>query len=98
MAAIACLDGGVNYWHELEYGVPINSEDLRQRYVYTWIYKGDTYRFYTKTLNDGCYPELVWYVGKAVGGMSKGQTNMDVDDDDVDSLYDTDSEEILSHE
>ena len=95
MAAMACSDRGVNNWHELEYGLPINRYDLRQRYVYTWTSKGDVYRFYTKVLTDGCYPELIWYVGKAVGetrNMRMGSN--DSSGDDMDSSYDTDTEEI----
>jgi len=79
MAAIAS-SYKANSWHEMEYGAPLSREDLRQRYVYTWTYRGDTYRFYTKQLNDGGYPELVWYIG--------------VYKNDIDSSDDTDSEEI----
>ena len=82
MAAIASSNV-VSDWHELEYGGPLGREDLRQRYVYTWAFKGDTYRFYTKQLNDGYRPELVWYVGTSKG--------------DADSSDDTDTDEIMLH-
>lgn len=84
MACIACNYQGLEEWHEMEFGTPLSQEDLHQRYVYTWVFKGDTYRFYTKTLDDGYFKELVWYVGKSVGC-----------DGDVDSSDDTDEEDIL---
>jgi hypothetical protein len=94
VANIMCSDEGVTDWHELEFGEPLSSYDLRQRYIYTWIYKGDTYRFYTKKLDDGNYPELVWYIGKSINGSNGVECVPGVDEDDIDSMYDTDSEEI----
>lgn len=94
MATIACSDGKVEDWHELEYGTPMNRDDLRQRYVYTFKLNGDTYRFYTKVLNDGCYPELVWYVGKAVGEAKNTVLEYSSFEDDIDSGNDTDTDEI----
>lgn len=82
MAAIAS-SYQVEDWHEMEYGAPLGREDLRQRYVYTWSFKGDSYKFYTKQLHNGSYPELVWYVGTTKG--------------DIDSSDDTDSEDIMLH-
>ncbi len=82
MAAIMCEYAGLEGWHEMEFGPPLSQDDRHERYVYTWIFKGDTYRFYTKTLNDGYFKELVWYIGKSVAG-------------DVDSSEDTDREEVL---
>ena len=87
MAAIVSAKDGVEDWHELEYGAPLNIEDHRQRYVYTWTFKGDVYRFYTKTLSDGSYPELVWYVGKSTEST----------DGDIDSADDTDTDGIVLH-
>ncbi len=82
MAAIICGDEGVADWHVMEYGAPLSKEDLHQRYVYTWSLRGDEYKFYTKTLNDGYCRELVWYVCK----LSRHQE---------DSADDTDEEEVL---
>ena len=84
MAAIVCGYEGPCGWHEVEFGVPINREDLRQRYVYTWGFKGGTYKFYTKTLRSDCGCELVWYFGKSAG-----------EDEDVDSGDETEDEDIL---
>lgn len=67
MAAIMCDYAGPEGWHELEFGPPLSPDDRHERYVYTWGFGGDTYRFYTKTLNDGYSKELVWYFGKSVG-------------------------------
>jgi hypothetical protein len=88
IAAIACANENMGSWHELEYGPPLNREDLRQKYVYTWTLLGDTYRFYTKKLNDGNYRELVWYINKSKGGVSHIN-------DDIDSSNDTDTEDIM---
>jgi hypothetical protein len=79
MAEIASSDEATN-WHELEFGSPLNRDDLRQRYVYTWSFKGDTYRFYTKILNEAYAPELVWFFSASKH--------------DVDSSDETDSDEI----
>jgi hypothetical protein len=79
MAAIASSNE-ISDWHEMEFGAPLSKEDIRQRYVYTWKFKGDTYRFYTKQLNDGGYPELVWFIGASK--------------QDIDSSDETDSDEI----
>jgi hypothetical protein len=76
----ALVSDGVTDWHELEYGAPLNRDDRRQRYVYTWTLEGSPYRFYTKKLNARSIPELVWYVGK--GG-------------DCDSDCDTDNEDVM---
>ena len=90
--------GGVEFgWHELEYGPPISHSDRtdrtdrtdrKQRYVYTWTFQGGTYKFYTKTLNDGHSPDLVWYVCAYDGGVNGGNS-------DEDSGEDTESDEIL---
>jgi hypothetical protein len=42
MASIMCA-GGFSDWLELEYGPCLNRQDLRELYVYTWTFKGDTY-------------------------------------------------------
>jgi hypothetical protein len=99
IAAIVCCKSGVNDWHELEYGPALSRCDPRQRYVYTWTLKGDTYRFYTKKLCDGCYPELVWYIGKSVNITSDsagGNHYVHEEQDAMDSSDDTDSEDITS--
>jgi hypothetical protein len=72
MATALC--GEVTDWHELEYGPPINRDDLKQRYVYTCTFKGDVYRFYTKTLN---LRELVWYISKSIAYDSADDTDSD---------------------
>ena len=83
---------GVEFgWHELEYGPPISREDRKQRYVYTWTFKGKTFKFYTKTLNDGYKPDLVWYVCACNGGVNCNDGNNSSDD----SGEDTESDEIL---
>lgn len=83
MAAIICDYGVVEGWHELEYGAPLSQEDLHQRYVYTWNFKGETYRFYTKTLNDGYFKELVWYVGKSPGCCENVDSSDETDEEDI---------------
>ena len=101
MAAIA--SGGEDFgWHELEYGPPISRDDLRQRYVYTWTFQGWTYKFYTKTLNDGHVPELVWYVCRGsrcldcLNCSNRLETSLDDSGiDNIESGNDTDSEEIM---
>ena len=82
MASIMCA-GGLSDWHELEYGAEsadLNRHDLRERYVYTWTDKGDTYRFYTRALRSGGVKELVWYINKST---------------DQESGDDTDTEDIM---
>jgi hypothetical protein len=82
VAAIASGDEGFG-WHAVDFGPPLSRNDRRQRYVYTWTLRGEAIRFYTKTLNDGHQPELVWYVCK--GGRRE---------EDIDSGDDTDRDEI----
>ncbi len=65
--------GDVEGWHCLEYGPlyrsPLNNMDTRERYVYTFLSRGDEYKFYTKILNNRRHNELILYLGKAA--MSK---------------------------
>lgn len=74
MASIMCA-GGFSDWHELEYGAGLNRHDLRERYVYTWTYKGDTYRFYTRVLRSGSMKELAWYINKSTDQASGDDTD-----------------------
>jgi hypothetical protein len=84
MASIICSDE-VKDWHELEYGSPINTYDKRSRYIFTWTFQGDTYKFYTKVLRHGRYAELVWYINSQ---------KTSIDDCISDNDEDTDSDEI----
>ncbi len=82
MASIFCSDK-VNDWHEMEYGSPLNVNDKRSRYVYSWSFEGNEYRFYTKILRCGQYSELVWYIS----------SHKNIDDSSDEEL--TDSDEIM---
>ena len=72
MASIMCGgssgSSGLSDWHELQYG----SLRARERYVYTWTFRGDTYRFYTRVLH---VKELVWYINKSTDEESGGDTD-----------------------
>lgn len=72
MASIMC--GQLSDWHELQYGPRLSRQDLRERYVYTWTFRGNTYRFYTRVLRRGM-KELVWYINKSTDGESGGDTD-----------------------
>ncbi len=79
---LATLVGEVEGWHALEYGLPLNHMDKRERYVYTWFFKGNEYKFYTKILNYGGHNELIWYLGKSTD--ADDSTMHDYDDEDTD--------------
>ncbi len=92
MAVLMCEGGDLGDlkdWHVLEYGTPLNENDCRQLYVYTWTLGGFSFRFFTKTVNDGYRSELVWYIGK-----SKNSSYSDLCDD-LDSSEDTESDEMV---
>lgn len=83
-------EGCVQDWHTLEFGPPLNSADKREKYVYSWTSKsGDLFRFYTKILNDGYNPELIWYIGK-YNDCDKGLNTNEIDND-------TEDDEIILH-
>jgi hypothetical protein len=88
-------DGSVPDWHAMEYGAPLNSADKRERYVYSWSYQnGSTIKFYTKVLNDGYNPELVWYIGKFVMHSNMQGFCENVDGNESES---TETDEISLH-
>jgi hypothetical protein len=70
--AVIASGGGDFGWHEIDFGPPLSRSDHRQRYVFTWTLRGEVIRFYTKTLNDGYQPELVWYVCKGGARRAEG--------------------------
>ena len=83
MAAVVCGDGGVCNWHEMEYGPPLNRDDIRHRYVYTWMFMGEQYRFYTRALNNGHSKELVWYMGKSTGSDEALESGNETEPEDI---------------
>ena len=83
----------VKNWYAMEFGEALNSADKKKKYVYTWSFRPDEiYKFYTKILNDGYNPELVWYI-------AKNNNDNDEDEDDINSDdSDTENEEIRVYE
>jgi hypothetical protein len=91
IAAIIAGSKEIEMWHVLEYGKPLNNVDQKEKYIYTWSFNKDIFKFYTKALNYGYHKELIWYVGKMphkeVLISSKNLTDMEEDN--------TDSEEVI---
>lgn len=82
-------------WHAIEYGCALNRVDRKERYIYTWSFKGDTYRFYTKILTDGYHKELIWYMGRSLSNCL--DSNHEECDDSSSCGSNTDSEELDLH-
>jgi hypothetical protein len=70
IATIASGEVDLEGWHEMEYG---------GRYVYTWVFEGSTFKFYTKTMPSG---KLVWFMCR-------------LEPDEENSGCETDCDEIL---
>jgi hypothetical protein len=83
VAAVVCGNKGVSDWHEMEYGPPLNRDDAKQRYIYTWMLLSEQYRFYTRILNNGRYKELVWFVGKNTGRNEEWASGNETDPEDI---------------
>lgn len=93
IASIVAFPGVVKNWHAMEFGEALNSSDKKQKYVYTWSFnEGETYKFYTKILNDGYNPELVWYIGKTSNKSEDGIHELNSEDSD------TEKDELILYE
>ena len=82
MASIICSNE-VKGWHVLEYGKRLNVSDSRERYIYTWQFNGNTYKFYTKKLRHGHCSDLVWYISSHKIVNTDSVTDEDTDSDEI---------------